>query len=277
MADPKENKKERSSSITKVQKKLISDFMDNHRELVSCQFSATFSHQSAKLLWCELLSIIISVPGGGKKDNWQQVRKCWQDMKKTVKKKQSEINKYCSRTGGGGPPTTTLDGVEETILTLVPTATISGDPNILESAVFFSFDNTANKLPTDGGVGEEDNLTNSMLVDDVVLDTDIGQSTPSRNTTTMPDAKSCARPEPKKKLSKTVRLSKTLNISENMLAKCSEKIRIKEAYYKKKLELLEADSKRRGAYEAEKLELLRRNGVLLEQILQRLPNVCPPH
>lgn len=61
-------------------------------------------------------------------------------MKKKVKQKKTLLNKYYAGTGGGGPPTNDLDQEDEKILQLLPAVSVSGDPNISESAVTFVFE-----------------------------------------------------------------------------------------------------------------------------------------
>ncbi|CAH0559344.1 unnamed protein product [Brassicogethes aeneus] len=236
-----EVKKERLSSVNRAQKSIITEFMESHPELRSGQFSNSFSHKNAQALWSELLSLINSVPGGGRKETWQQIRKCWQDMKKKVKQKKTLLNKYYAGTGGGGPPTNDLDQEDEKILQLLPAVSVSGDPNISESAVTFVFETSDfEQLIDDRTQENEGNETNSQVLHEV---TNVSCNIARRSTNYYSEVESSS---------------------------STEKLNIKQKYYQKKLELIEEDSKRRELYENKKLELLGKQVDALEKIAENL-------
>jgi hypothetical protein len=60
----------------------------------------------------------------------------WQDLKKQIKKKNSEITKYVSGTGGGPATNTVLTADEETLLNLLDSTAVEGDLQVKESFIF---------------------------------------------------------------------------------------------------------------------------------------------
>lgn len=66
-------------------------------------------------------------------------------MKKNIKAKAVKEKNYARGTGGGPPlpPNPESGGLEEKILSLIPSVTIEGDENVEESLGFFSPDDNA--------------------------------------------------------------------------------------------------------------------------------------
>lgn len=73
-----ENEKtKRSSPISEEQKKLMVEFLKNHKELTSGKFSQQFSKQESIKLWEELTIILNSIPGPKKTyKDWRKVSTC---------------------------------------------------------------------------------------------------------------------------------------------------------------------------------------------------------
>ncbi|CAH0561732.1 unnamed protein product [Brassicogethes aeneus] len=61
-----------------------------------------------------------------------KLEKTWQDMKKSAKRKNSQLKKYMGGTGGG-PSRPLISEENEAVLNIMNTTSYEGDPNIQES------------------------------------------------------------------------------------------------------------------------------------------------
>jgi hypothetical protein len=66
-----------SANISKQQKELLIELINNHPNILSCKFSSTFTAADCRKLWEELTVCLNSVPTGNTKDwkAWRKVRK----------------------------------------------------------------------------------------------------------------------------------------------------------------------------------------------------------
>ncbi|CAG9772263.1 unnamed protein product [Ceutorhynchus assimilis] len=124
-------------TLTKEQKKVLVQFMEEHPELNSGKFSNEFTFKKAKEMWMDLANLLNAMPGCCKE--WTKWRKTWHDLKNATKAKAAANKRSFERTGGGVSPVYVLDPDENQVLDILNPIQIEGLP-VLESVTPFNFD-----------------------------------------------------------------------------------------------------------------------------------------
>ncbi|XP_077272343.1 uncharacterized protein LOC143902951 [Temnothorax americanus] len=283
----KSEKKKRSGNISEEQRNLLTEYMTNHPNLVSGKFSKTFTVDHAAKLWQEIAEILNACNGAEK--NWKAWRKCWQDFRSRSKSKQGEINVHRRQTGGGELCTTVLTPDEEKVMSLIPKNLTDGhstsresttemqlneedDDVIIKEVEYFDMDSTTLKtMAFDNDIEflEEnyDIVKKSMLADindnkentfDAMgkkKDNNIESDAVVNGTRGHSTAK-CTKTQGKKPFA-IRKLEQTKEASDNLVDIANKDYKLKQEYYKQKLEYIArcAKAKERIASAAERCQM----------------------
>ncbi|KAF2901645.1 hypothetical protein ILUMI_04540 [Ignelater luminosus] len=147
--------KSRLGNISRQQKTVLIEYIEANSELVSGRFSASFTFKDAQLKWEQLAATLNAIPGAQK--DWKKWRKTWQDMKKSVKTKQSDLIRYTIGTGGGEAAQEVLSEDELRVADIVGTTAITGDQSVTAPLIEFAFDDDGamNNLAQQACVSQE--------------------------------------------------------------------------------------------------------------------------
>lgn len=261
----------RKCSLNLVQKTLITEFLKNHPNLQTGKFSKEFTFKKARALWEELTITLNSVPNGAKKD-WRQWRKTWQDLKKHTKSKAATVRKHTQGTGGGGPAVlSTIDGE---ILDLMSPSQVDGllvkestlkfdfqkenDMDVYTESTFgeeFLVENTGADV-TSGklleNTGAEEPSTKIFEVEPQLDDHSYAAQNENPGKSSLIHQKLSGRdyqdsqvhvsstPTPKK-INKTMRLARSLDISNNLVNSIDQRNSILSNYYVEKINHFKKD------------------------------------
>ncbi|CAG9762785.1 unnamed protein product [Ceutorhynchus assimilis] len=209
---------------------------------------------------------------------------------------------YASQTGGGPPVVEVLEKVENEILDLMTPIAIQGLPSIKESSTHFNFDtdfydlssfdiNNDEDIPNqnprlDTNIGDihmeqeiqDHSVVNDIQFDEVIIDQEntVHPSTGTGNKTGNDHSYSLEFPGPKekgiipkKRLTKTRRLTSSLQVGQKAANSMDRRTEMFESYYEEKKNYL----KHRKNYEMKKLNLLRINKNTNLQILETLKSM----
>ncbi|CAG9763560.1 unnamed protein product [Ceutorhynchus assimilis] len=126
----------KGGSLTREQKKVLIQFIEDHPELKTSKFSKDFTFKKGQALWEEISSILNAMPGANK--GWIKWRKTWHDIKNAVKTKSATIRRHLDQTGGGPPINEEITNEDQKILNLISPVVIEGMPEVAESMTVFT-------------------------------------------------------------------------------------------------------------------------------------------
>lgn len=77
----------KNQHLTKEQKDILINFVQEHEDIQCGKFTATFTHKKMQVLWEQVTATLNSVPQGAIKDwrQWRKVISCFKISPKNVK------------------------------------------------------------------------------------------------------------------------------------------------------------------------------------------------
>ncbi|KAK4878491.1 hypothetical protein RN001_010997 [Aquatica leii] len=253
---------------TTAQKNALVEILKNKPNLISGKFSATFSKKNAQIEWQEIATVLNSIPGA--KKDWMQWRKAWHDYRTKAKKQKSQITKYQNGTGGGRPINVEVD---EKIMDLINPISVTGHTNVAESIVIFDSFPDLNQPSTSGTQKLEPPDTND---DDLIVQDHDYVELVEQNAVHLQPAQNEV-DTPKKTLKRTPgkikKLQSSISAVESLQKQGDIKLELKETYYKKKLQLLEAQIKHQEEFDSEILKVKKEKIKLLKLIQISVDNL----
>ncbi|CAH1107491.1 unnamed protein product [Psylliodes chrysocephalus] len=127
----------KSKHMTENKKKTLIELLQNDEQLRNGKFTNNFTFAESRKRWIHISDTLNSIPGARK--DWLYWKRTWQDLKKNVKKKSSDLKKYTMGTGGGPPPKD-LNTNDENVLQLIDLNSLEGSSLIEESVVWDEHD-----------------------------------------------------------------------------------------------------------------------------------------
>jgi hypothetical protein len=206
--------KKRNHYMTDEQKKSLSDYMCSNPRLNSGKQLNNYTNRMMKEEWEQLALHLNSIGGANK--NGAGWKKSWQDLRRGTKSKAAEMKNHAEGTGGG-PSSASLNPIQEKVASLLGNAVIYGHNTVDESARDFTDDDDTGTKFT-GTTNDEGNSSNAKILK-VVPNPDVISENASTN---------------KRKIKDALENTPASKIAANS----DRKLKIKEEYYRKKLELL---------------------------------------
>ncbi|CAH1171086.1 unnamed protein product [Phaedon cochleariae] len=204
--------------------------------LLTGKFTGNFTFKEAQEKWKEIASILNSIPGCNK--DWKHWRKTWQDIRSKTKKRQVDQTKYTRGIGGGPSTKCPLNENEKKIVSLINPTEITGNMNILETDITFSFEDIQQEVDIPDIDVSELVDENAALVQIPICNQ--GNDIPKS------DHQYCEAKEQKitEKTPRSIpiqkqRFKESLIASRQLTSLAKEKLHYKKEYYDKKIILME--------------------------------------
>ncbi|KAK4882061.1 hypothetical protein RN001_005380 [Aquatica leii] len=198
-----------------------------------------------------------------------QWQKTWHKYPTKAKKQKLQITKYQNGTGGGPPINVEVD---EKIMDLINPISVTGHTNVTESIVIFDSFPDLNQPSTSGTQKLEPPDTNDDLI---VQDHDYVELVEQNAVHLQPAQNEVD--TPKKTLKRTPgkikKLQSSISAVESLQKQGDIKLELKETYYKKKLQLLEAQIKHQEEFDSEILKVKKEKIKLLKLIQISVDNL----
>ncbi|XP_055912751.1 uncharacterized protein LOC129946547 isoform X2 [Eupeodes corollae] len=146
--------KKRSSRVTGGQKTTLIEYRAENKPFARGQFSSLNSRQNNSETW-ESLSAQLNAQGPNVK-TVEQWKKCWTDIKSSVKKQASEQRAFMNKTGGGSvvDRPRPLSDMDEKVLSIITIDAVDGDgstPELGIEVALNEYDNLEIELDEDEG------------------------------------------------------------------------------------------------------------------------------
>lgn len=129
MAEPK--KRERSSNFSNKEIELLISIIQDFKTIIECKKTDATTWREKDAAWENVAKAFNSSSGEVFRSK-KTLKAKYEDIKKNIKKKLAHNKMEQFKTGGGKPDIRSLTGIEETILSILPSS-IEGLPSVWDS------------------------------------------------------------------------------------------------------------------------------------------------
>lgn len=247
----------RGGKASDKQKTMLVEFLKKNSQLISGNFTNSFTYKDAEQKWQDVANILNSIPGARKEwKAWRKVKQLvlfliyfffimyflqtWQDLRSRTKSKQGTNKKETSATGGGPYTEDPLTKVEEDILEIIKKVSVEGH-EVQESYAEFNLqcENVAvtskrDLIPVDTSSTSKQ-LNSLCVADDELNHTGSTIFKQSNKSGEILKGEQSVKKVPKK----IERLINSATAASHFSENLNKKVSLKEEYYKKKIEIMQ--------------------------------------